>query len=56
MKTSKAAPATLPDSRPLSRAASSTMPPRAQLIIRTPGCDDCYDRWIDKWIDGLMGK
>ena len=35
-KTSRAAPATLPDSRPASRGSRSTSSPRAQLTIRTP--------------------
>ena len=35
-KTSSAAPATLPDLNASSNAASSMMPPRAQLMIRTP--------------------
>ena len=37
LHTSTAAPATCPDSSAESRAASLTMPPRAQFTIRTPG-------------------
>ncbi len=36
-KTSKAAPATWPDLSASASAASSTRPPRAQLMMRTPG-------------------
>ena len=54
-KTSRAAPATWPDFQRLASAASSTRPPRAQLMMRTPCLHLGERRGVDD-VAGLVGE
>ena len=56
-KTSRAAPATLPDSSPVSSASRSISSPRAQLTIRTPSfIRTIASASIQSTVSGVFGR